>query len=93
MVKLGRRAARIDCYRPGCPCIFDSLFKIPVLTIFMEEFQGVLINDKDLEKKYRGKPAFFHTLDNSFGSWKTKEYHKEGTEGKEALTTSTSFLL
>lgn len=55
MVKPGRRVAHMDCYRPGGPRIFDSLFKIPVLTIFMEDFQEVLINDKDLEKKFRGK--------------------------------------
>ena len=54
---------------------------------------GMLLMTKTERRNTWGKPAFLHILENSFGSWRNNEYHKEGTERMGDFTTSTSFLL
>lgn len=54
---------------------------------------GMLLMTKTERRNTWGKSAFLHILDNSFGSWRNNEYHKEGTERMGDFTTSTSFLL
>lgn len=79
LVRVGRRPGHIDCHRPGRPHIFDYLFKIGVLMIFVEEFHRVLL--RPCEKTYGENLPSSIYLKNSFGSWKNNEYQQEKERG------------